>query len=480
MSVVSAPSYSTIHFDVPHANIDVERIAQLHSDFEQSAALIELLETTQNAPNLRQACFVFVNELRTHFDSQQVAIGLRRKAKGPCRLVAVSGVSHFDKAARSTRAIEAVLDEAILRNEVTVWPPIDEDQRHGALAHKNLYSASDLSCVVSTPLRDREGTAIGSLVVINNKESNSPTDVERFMRAAESPIASTLNVMQRLEGGRVMRLLRSCDRTWRSSKAKLTLAAILLLLFSMAVPLPYKIGCECQIEPVTRRFVAAPFEGTLEKTFVKPGDIVSAGDLLARMDGREIRVKRASVLADQGQAVKKRDSAMAKHNYADAQIARLEIERLDHELKLLEERETNIEIKSPINGIVTQGDLERSEGAPLTIGQSLFEIAPLEKMIVEIAVSDEDIGYVAAKQNVVVRLDAYPSEQWETPLMKTRPRSEIRDQDNVFIAEAAIDNAGDTLRPGMKGRAKVVTPDRSLGWILFHKPWEYLTKRLQW
>jgi hypothetical protein len=32
----------------------------------------------------------------------------------------------------------------------------------------------------------------------------------------------------------------------------------------------------------------------------------------------------------------------------------------------------------------------------------------------------------------------------------------------------------------MKGRARIDAGLRPLGWILFHKPWEYLTKRLHW
>jgi multidrug efflux pump subunit AcrA (membrane-fusion protein) len=130
--------------------------------------------------------------------------------------------------------------------------------------------------------------------------------------------------------------------------------------------------------------------------------------------------------------------------------------------------------------MVVSGDLERVEGAPLTIGQELFEIAPLESMIVEVAVPDDDISHVAAGQAIDVRLDAYPGETWRAVLTKVQPRSEIRDGENVFIAEAGLGNADGRLRPGMKGRARVVTSQRALGWILFHKPWEYARKKCRW
>ena len=122
------------------------------------------------------------------------------------------------------------------------------------------------------------------------------------------------------------------------------------------------------------------------------------------MDGREIRWKRASLVADQNQAMKKRDSAQAVHNYAEMQIAALEIERLTLELQLLDHRAERLDIRSPVSGIVAAGDLERAEGAPLTVGQTLFEIAPLDKMIVEVAVADEDVSFVCDGQPIVVRV----------------------------------------------------------------------------
>ena len=268
--------------------------------------------------------------------------------------------------------------------------------------------------------------------------------------------------------------------SWRTWKGRCALAAIVLAFAAMMIPLPYNVNVDCQIEPVTRRFVAAPFEGTLEQALVKPGDIVRKGDVLARMDGREVRWKRASVVAERNQAVKRRDSAQASHNYSEQQIAQLEIQRMDLELQLLDHRAENLEIKSPVDGIVASGDLERAQGAPLTVGQTLFEIAPLESMIVEMSVPDDEISYIAVGQKVDVRLDAFPGQMWETVAARVQPRSEIRDEDNVFIAEAELNNADGRLRPGMKGRAKLETDKRPLGWILFHKPWEYVTKKLSW
>ncbi|NQT11231.1 MAG: efflux RND transporter periplasmic adaptor subunit [Planctomycetes bacterium] len=450
------------------------------AEARDAAALLELLDRVENAPDLRHASYVLVNEWQEYLGCRRVAVGVRRSGKGRCHLKAVSGIARFDKRSQSAHAIEAAMDEAVLHGDMTVWQPADEEQQCGALAHKTLCSLEDVSSALSMPLRDHEGRTMGVLVVLGMPPAEPSSQTVAFFCAAERSLATALGVMQRLEEGTLARVGRAVGRLWQARKGKVALVAVFLLLAALAVPLPYRVKCDCRLEPVTQRFVAAPFEDTLEKACVKPGDVVAEGDLLARMDGREIRWKRAGAVADQNQAAKKRDAAMAAHDYAEAQIAKLEMERLDLELRLLDHRAENLDIRSPVDGIVTSGDLERVEGAPLVIGQALFEIAPLEKMIVEIAVADDEVSYVRDGQPIVVRLDAYPGKTWQLELSKVKPRSEIRDQENVFIAEATLDNADGLLRPGMKGRARIVTPRRPLGWILFHKPWEYLAGKLCW
>ena len=57
------------------------------------------------------------------------------------------------------------------------------------------------------------------------------------------------------------------------------------------------------------------------------------------------------------------------------------MERLQLTTRLLQDRSRNLIIKSPVDGLVISGDLKRAEGVRLTVGQTLFEVAPLDEMI---------------------------------------------------------------------------------------------------
>lgn len=447
------------------------------TDARDLAALLDLLGKSGTASGLQATCFAIVDGLKTYSGCGRVALGLRSRS-GQCEVTAITGLSGFDRHSPSVRAMESAMDEALLRGELAFYN--DAQTRNNPPVEKSLCELVQADGVASLPLRTETGVAIGAVLFFDDAHERE-AELSRLLPLAEHSVAAALNVARKLEGGRLTRIGRALrDLAGSKAKGKVALAGALLLCLSMAVPLPYRIACHCQLEPVSRRFVVAPFEGTLEQTLVKPGDVVQHGDLLARMDDREVRWERASVIADRQQAAKKRDSAQATHNYAEAQIATLEMQRLDIRLQLLDDRSENLEIRSPVDGIVTAGELERAAGAPLTLGQTLFEIAPLNKMQVEAAVPDEEISRVREGQALLVRLDAFPGEPLQVPVAKVRPRSEIRDNENVFIAEATLDNADDRLRPGMKGRAKVVTDRRMLGWILFHRPWEFVTRQLHW
>ena len=58
-------------------------------------------------------------------------------------------------------------------------------------------------------------------------------------------------------------------------------------------------------------------------------------------------------------------------------------------------------------GIVVSGDLKRHEGAAVKIGQSLYEVAPLEKLVAEVAIPEEELEFeLNDEQNAVGEKDA--------------------------------------------------------------------------
>ena len=236
--------------------------------------------------------------------------------------------------------------------------------------------------------------------------------------------------------------------------------------------MPYRVACNCELQPVMRRFIAAPYEGILEQTLVQYGDVVQTEQVLAIMDGRQLRIKLSGLQAEHNGAKKKRDSSLAKADYAQAQIALSEMKGLAAEIELLQQQVENLEIRSPIDGIIVSGDLEKVEGAPLEMGQTLYEVGPLDEMLAEVAIPESEIQYVKEGMPVTLKLDSFPFQNWYGEIQKIHPRTEIVDDESVFIAKVRIENDELLLRPGLNGTAKIRANSFPLGWNLFHRAWE--------
>jgi len=273
---------------------------------------------------------------------------------------------------------------------------------------------------------------------------------------------------------------RSCRSAFSVHRLRTVACVAGVIASILMLPLRYTIDCDAELQPVARRFVAVPFDGTLRKCLVRPGDVVTQDMLLAQMDEREIRWEIAGIQADLSRARNERDTHLADHKVGDAEIARHETARLRNRSELLSYRSDNLELRSPIDGIVISGDHRNEEGIPLSTGDTLFEIAPMDRMIIEVAIPEEDIRWARPGMSVSLQLDAAPATLFDAEIIRIHPRAELKDSENVFIAEAEIDNFDGLLRPGMRGGARIRADRNLLGWNLFHKPVAYLVGWLGW
>lgn len=424
----------------------------------------------ESAGSLTATANRLADGLREAFDASLVAIGVCR-AGGVVRLTGVSNQLQFDRTSDMAKCLEAVMSEAILS------PADDEKNARITDSLRELKDSLQVRQIFRAPLTNSDGKTIGAYVFA--------------MQRDEPPSATTVKTTERLLGHELDLIRRARRRPWqrlsrrfhtltRQRKQMLLGLVALSCLGLFVFPVPHRVASKCEIQPITRRFIAAPYDGRLQAVFVKPGDWVEAKQVLARMDAREIRLESASVEADLVRAVKQRDTAMASRDTAAAQMAEFEMERLKLKLQMLQDRMDNLEIKSPTDGVVISGDPQKLEGSRLSMGQTLVEVGPLGQMVLEVAIPDEDVAYTKVGQRVDFRLESLPYSKFSGVVKRIHPKSEQRESENVFVADVQIDRSDESLRPGMRGRAKVHAEPKSLFWVLFHRSWEFALFRLGW
>lgn len=295
--------------------------------------------------------------------------------------------------------------------------------------------------MLSLPLRDDEDTLRGACLLTGTTEFRTRHAIS-FLRAAAPPLASALGLHLRAEGNRIGRFCNTIAAALRqNNRTTIVVTLVVILSLLCLLPMRYQVKCDCELQPVVRRFVAAPFEGRLDTSLVEPGDTVKAGDVLARIDGREIKWELSGRLAEFHRVEKERAGYLVSHETAQVEIATFDMQRLELQIEQLEDQTANLDIRSPIDGMVVVGDLSKSEGVPLEKGQTLFEIAPLEKMIIEVAVPEDDVRFVKQGMKTHVSLDAYPMQPRVGDIQRIHPRAELKEHQNIFVAELNLFSA---------------------------------------
>ena len=451
-----------------------DQLTSMVTEVRSTASVLELIEKAQCAGTRKEACIKIANELQAFLRCDYVAVGLKQPGKHGCHLQAISSLADYDSNSKTTTLFNNCFDEAIVSGGYTVFPASETANRGSSLSHKKLASHLRCASTITMPLRNDDEEVVGAITMLGNVGIDRTPATRNLIQALEHPLGSTLDAVSRIEGGPMRRFARFFKSKHKTKTSWLIYGGLIFAMLAMFFPIAYRVHCDCVAEPVVRSFIVAPYEGLLESTWVEPGTVVEKGQLLAKMDGREIRIESTGKIAEREQALKKYDAHLARQEIADADRARLEAAQLDTELELLGFRQQNLEIASPVDGFVLSGSLDRRENYPVSRGETLYEIAPLNPLRVELAIPADEIMHVEIGQTVKFRFDGFGTETTQGVIRLIRPSSTIREDQNVFIAEAELDNENGLVRPGMKGKARVMGTRKTLGWTIFHHPWEKL------
>ena len=474
------PAFSLLQFSaaqyLQHAKL--QELARVRRGFLRATLLVDLLTHVEDASDSKEALSLVANELRELLGCERVAIA--RGSERRLQLETVSGSTRLERRSQGNWSLLSFLRESAANRVPMAWPrsELRSTELLPASEQRDLMERFAIDQAVAFPLKRSDDVVVGAWAALWKSESPLTEERLQMMEAVTPHLSSmTLLIRDALPTG-VRGHLRRFFRRASRAKRIFAVGVPLVILGLLLVPVPHRVGATARLTAMDARQVAAPFPGRLEEVFVKPGDTVEAGDVLAKLDGREIGWRLAEAVAKQESALKRRDQARAAKDVAETQMAEYEQEALRLEVELLRYRRDHLEIRSPRPGLILSGDLERSRGVPVDTGQKLFEIAPLESLKLEMAVPDEEVHFVEPGMPVELRLESRPGDSLASEVEEVYPVAEVQGGENVYVSLATFDNESGTLRPGMRGRVKIESGRKPLGWVLFHKPWNYL--RIRW
>jgi hypothetical protein len=435
----------------------------------------DLVRRIQRCSSQDEAGAFIVEWLANQYGCQPVMLGLQRRFN-KLQLQAISGQLAFDPRSELMRLVESAFSEVVDSGQVQVYQKGENTQPFLQAIAEQLGAER----IVALPIADFHGNYFAAAILLWKQLDKTSVEQLESVKLDIQVIGGALHSMLRGYPGFFTRMYQQLGSKLGTHKRIASYIAPVLLLLVLFFPIDYTINCMSIVQPVQRRFVAAHFDGVLEKTFVRPGDVVKAEQLLARLDGRELEWELSGLESDRSKVLKKRDKHLAAGETSSAQMAGLEIERIKVQADLLQYQRQHLRILSPISGLVLVGDLQREEGVSVERGQKLFEIAPLDNVVVEVAIPADEIRHYQDGMSVAVQLEAFPGEVWEKPVARLFPSSTIRENENVFLAEIELNNPKGQLRPGMQGRANLNAGSKPLIWVWLHKPLAKINEWLFW
>jgi RND family efflux transporter MFP subunit len=432
----------------------------------KSQSALDILSVTLEQEGFGTACRALVTELAVRFGCERVSVGMVRN--GHAKVVAISHSAQFGRQMNLVRLVGGAMDEALDQHALIRFPAAP-DELNVTRAHADLARNCGATALLTIPLfvKDR---FIGAMTF--EHPGGFDPDTIAVLDCVAATAAPILQEKRRNDRWLIVKVGESLwvqlQRLLGPGYAKRKLAVLLLLAAGAAGYFwngLYRVTTDAVIEGQIQRSVVAPFNGFVLEAPARAGDTVRAGQLLARLDDRDLLLERLKWLTERQHRKLEFEKAMGERNRSEQQISTTQIEQADAQIRLVDEQLARASLSAPFDGLVISGDLTQSIGASLQRGQELFLVAPLDSYRVVLDVEESQIGDIAVGQNGLLVVSSLPGEEFPLAVTKITPVSKAHDGHNTFRVEGRLATAALSLRPGMHGVAKIDVDQRRMAWI---------------
>jgi len=435
------------------------------------ALATDLVASALQERRLAPSALAVANELAARLKCDRVSLGFEES--GSVEVQAISHTASFDRKTNLVRLIGEAMDE-VLDLDASIVHPVRDGDELGAIAHGELAREFKDLAICSVPLV-QDGHAGGVLTL--ERSSGEAFDAEaielcKTVGLLLGPILALKCENERGEWQRLREALAAGARALfgpRHPGVKLlALVAGAVVLFCSLAAGEYRVSAKTVIEGEVQRAAAAPFDGYVAQSLVRAGDTVKKGQVLARLDERELKLEQTRLASEREQLMRRHRQAFAALDRASMAMVAAQINQAEAQLSLVEDKLARATLAAPFDGIVVSGDLSQLLGTPVEQGKVLFQIAPLDAYRVILEVDERDIAHVRIGQQGELALSGMPAQPMHFALKQITPVSTAQEGRNYFRVEAQLDNASVHLRPGMEGVGKISAGERRLIWIWTH------------
>jgi membrane fusion protein (multidrug efflux system) len=185
-------------------------------------------------------------------------------------------------------------------------------------------------------------------------------------------------------------------------------------------------------------------DGRIDSFNVAEGQRVSRGQLIAKLNDRDARLKveRAKIELEQTEKL-----------YQIGGVSKTKLDEARLGMDIAQSELDKTKIVASRDGIV--GEKEADAGEFVNPQRKIAKLVAIKNVIVEIGIIEKQVDKVFPGQKVLVNVDAYPGNVFEAKIETISPMVG-QDGSKTFSVRAKIPNPDSLLLPGMFARAKII------------------------
>jgi hypothetical protein len=395
--------------------------------------LEDFARTVHASLDPREAAYTIANEGRRLIECDRLSVAIRKGKK--CVIEAISGQDLFDKRSNTVRLLNR-LATAVVATGDAIWytgdtrdmaPQVEEAvQEYIDEAHSKLVAVLPLGR--PAPLEEDDPTKreqaegpIGALIVEQIEDSRvSGALVQRgevVCRHSSTALANALEHQNLF----LMPVWRALGKTrWvfqaRTLPKTLSIAGAMLLVLLVLIVWPARFTLESKgsLEPVIRQDVFAGIDGVVKDLYCAHNDLVPKDKTLVQLRNTDLEVALTDVegqrMANNEQLITKQRWLSEEKKLNDEQKYQLagdlaellqKKQTLDAQWELYKAKQKELDIKSPLRGIVVTWDLQNRLpiGRPVQRGQVLLRVAnPDGPWQLELRMPEQRMGHIIKYQ----------------------------------------------------------------------------------
>ena len=469
------------------------RLMRLNAQLERQNSLLNVIAQMHTSTRSDQVCNILATDGSAVLGVDRVSVLIGDS--GRAKLVAATGVVAVESRANGTRELERLAEACSTSSTDLPWTQVDE------LADTAVErAASDAGRLSGS--RSIQALRLGSgrgVVVFEQFSSAVPTnDLAMGLLAQADAALSNVGERSRTGLGRlVVAGKRFFSNRWRwFAVAAMVVAALVL------IPADFVVKAPGTLMPVVRRDVFAPEAGVVVDVLVTDSEVAAQNSVLLRMSNTEIYLSRLRIKGDIETVSSQLAAVTASRNSVNRQTGLSQaatedelssrIESLKRQLVLVDQQIESLEVRAPIDGEVSFGDLSRSlVGQPVQKGQFLLRMAdPDQEWELLLRIPDNVVRHVLrgqgeGEQPVEFLVRMAPGQSYKATLDWIGHATDLDEHGELSVPARVkldkslfVDSGLPKLRPGATVIAKIDCGRRSLGYVWFRNIVDVIQTRL--